>query len=231
MIRTLPCRSQWRGARPRRRGTQVPAAGRGLGRRGERGFTLLETLVTLVVLGFLMVTLTQGVRVGLQAWVTQGRIGGRASGIDTTDRALRQLIGRASPGETLSRDAAFTGTANMLSFTTTLPQGFGAVATHEADVTLLVADDHHLELRWRPHYRRWIVAPPPASTITLLDDVERLELAFWQPGTGSGAGGWVSAWTARDLPRLVRLRIVFPPDDPRHWPDIVIAPVRELPQS
>lgn len=187
--------------------------------------------MTLVVLGFLMVTLTQGVRVGLQAWATQGRIGGRASGIDTTDRALRQLIGRASPGETRSRDAAFVGTANTLSFITTLPQGYGAVATHEADVTLLVADDHHLELRWRPHYRRWIVPLPPASTISLLDGVERLELAFWQPGTGTGGGGWVSAWTSRDLPRLVRLRILFLAGDPRHWPDIVIAPVRELPQS
>ena len=231
MIRTLPRRSQWRGARPCSGGTQAPAAALGLGRRGQRGFTLLETLVTLVVLGFLMVTLTQGVRVGLQAWTTQGRIGGRASGIDTTDRALRQLIGRASPGETLSRDAAFVGTANTLSFTTTLPQGFGAVATHEADVTLLVADGHRLELRFRPHYRRWIVPPPPASTTTLLDGVERLELAFWQPGTGPGGGSWVSAWTVRELPRLVRLRIVFLPEDPRHWPDIVIAPIRELPQS
>ena len=216
-------------------------------RHGERGFTLLEALVTLVVLGLLMVTLTRGVRFGLQAWAMEGRIGGRASGIETTDRALRQLVGRASPGEMFSRDGEFAGTAHMMSFVTTLPEGFGAVATHEADVTLLVADGHRLELRWRPHYRRWIVTPPQPSIVTLLDGVERLDLAFWQPGTGSGQGtsagagqgasagtgqgtgqgAWLSEWAARDLPQLVRLRVVFQAGDARRWPDIVVAPMRQ----
>jgi general secretion pathway protein J len=190
------------------------------------GFTLLELLVTLVVLGLLAVMLTQGVQVGLHAWALEGRMGLHASGLESTDRALRQLIGSASPGEIGTRDGALTGTAHTLSFVATLPEGFGAVATHEADVTLLVTAGHRLELLWRPHYRRWVVPLPPPSAITLLDDVQRLELRFWQPAPQPGH--WLSAWTAHELPPLVRLRIVLPPGDARHSPDIVIAPMREL---
>ena len=39
----------------------------------QSGFTLLELLVALVVLGFLMVGLTQGVRTGLAMWGAQTR--------------------------------------------------------------------------------------------------------------------------------------------------------------
>jgi general secretion pathway protein J len=190
----------------------------------DHGFTLLELLVSLVVLAMLMVTLTQGLRVGLQAWALEVRTGLRGGGLEFTDRALRQLIGRAWPGEPRSQEDVFS-----LSLVTTLPEGFGARATHEADVTLLVTGGHRLELVWRPHYRRWISPPPPATAITLLDDVAQLDLGFWQPATGSQQARWLSVWSARALPPLVRLRIGFPPGDPRHWPDIVIAPMRELP--
>jgi general secretion pathway protein J len=196
-------------------------------RGNDHGFTLLETLVTLVVLGLLLVTLTRGIRFGLQAWSAEGRIGGRYGGIETTDRALRQLLGRASPGEAYSRDSLLVGSEHNMSFVTTLPEEFGAVATHQADVTLLVADGHHLELRWRPHYRRWIVTPVPATTVTLLDGVAHLDLAFWQAGPGPRGGMWLTAWSAPQLPRLVRLRIVFLPGDARHWPDIVVAPMQQ----
>jgi general secretion pathway protein J len=195
----------------------------------QSGFTLLELLVTLVVLGLLMVTLTQGVRTGLQAWAMESRMGLRSTGIETTDRTLRQLIGQASPGEPRSRDPALTGAAHALSFVTTLPEGFGALSTHEADVTLLVTSGHRLELLWRPHYRRWIVPLPPPSTVVLLDDVQALDVGYWQPAPAPRQGSWLAVWTAHELPPLVRLRIVFPEGSQRHWPDIVIATMRELP--
>jgi general secretion pathway protein J len=190
------------------------------------GFTPFELLVTLVVLGRLLVMLTQGVQVGLHAWALEGRMGLRASGLESIDRALRQLIGSASPGEIGKRDSALTGTAHTLSSVATLPEGFGAVATHEADVTVLVTAGHCLELLWRSHYRRGVVPLPPPSAIRLLDDVQGLEVGFSQPAPLPGH--WLSAWTARELPPLVRLRIVLPPGDARHSPDIVIAPMREL---
>jgi general secretion pathway protein J len=193
----------------------------------QQGFTLLELLVTLVVLGLLMVALTEGLRVGLRAWAFESRIGGRATGLETTDRTLRQLIGQAALGELHSQDDAFTGAPHTLSFATTLAQGLGAAFTHQAEVTLLVTAEHRLVLLWRPHYRRWIVQPPPRSAVVLLDGVEQLDLGFWQPAPPPQQGRWLTAWTAPTLPPLVRLRITFLPGDPRRWPDLVIATMQQ----
>ena len=46
----------------------------GAPRRGEAGFTLLEVLVALSVLGFLMLGLAQGLRFGLLAWDRQAQV-------------------------------------------------------------------------------------------------------------------------------------------------------------
>ncbi len=190
----------------------------------ESGFTLLEVLVTLVVLGLLMVTLTQGTQVGLRAWAMDGKVAQRVNGLETTDRALRQLIERALPQDMRSNDGGLVGDAHTVSFTTTLPEGYGARSTHEADVSLRVSADHRLELLWRPHYSRWIVRPPAPSVIPLVDGVERLDIGYLEPGSQQR---WSTAWPKHALPPLVRLRIVFPAGDERHWPDIVIAPMRD----
>jgi general secretion pathway protein J len=192
----------------------------------QDGFTLLEIVVTLVVLGLLMVTVTEGVRAGLQAWALEGRMDQHAGKLETTDRALRELIERALPTDPQATDG-FTGNAHVLSFATTLPEGYGALSTHEADVTLLVSDGHRLELLWRPHYSRWIVQPPPPSAIPLVDGVQQIDFAYWQPRTAFQQGSWLTAWPTRSLPALVRLHVVFPPGDARHWPDIVVAPMRD----
>jgi general secretion pathway protein J len=199
-------------------------------RDNNNGFTLLELLVMLVVLGLLMVTLTQGIRLGLRARAMDARMQAGAEELEATARVVRQLIARAAPGDPSTRDAPFIGTAHAASFMTTLPAGFDAAATNEADVSLQVGTGHQLELRWRPHYRRWIATPPPPKAAALLDGVERLDLSFWQPQSGSARGSWLSAWAAPDPPGLVRVHLVFPSGDGRHWPDIVVAPMRETPR-
>ena len=197
---------------------------------GENGFTLLELLVMLVVLGLLMATLTQGVRLGMQSKAIELRMQAGTTDLEATARLLRELIAKASPGDPAALEGVFLGTPHAASFITILPDGFGAIATHEAEVSLGVGAGHRLEFRWRPHYRRWITTPPPPRALALVDGVERLDLSFWRAGSGSAPGGWVSAWAGRELPGLVRLRVVFPDGDQRHWPDIVAAPMRELPR-
>jgi general secretion pathway protein J len=192
----------------------------------QRGFTLLELLVALVVLGLLVAALSQGTQFGLRAWGVEQAMGSRVAGLETTDRALRLLLARASPGDPASRGNALIGNAREVSFVTTLPDGYGAPATHEADVTLLV-DGRRLELRWRPHYRRWIAAPPAPAAISLVTGVDHIVIGYWT--SGAQGQGWSSTWQGPDLPRLVRVQVVFPSGDSRQWPDIIVAPMRERP--
>ncbi len=102
----------------------------------ERGFTLLELLVMLVVLGLLMVSLAQGTRLGLRARQIDTGMQTGAAELETTARVMRQLIARAEPSDPTGQEAAFVGTEHAASFVTTLPAGFAAATTSEADVSL-----------------------------------------------------------------------------------------------
>lgn len=195
----------------------------------SRGFTLLEVLVALVVLGLLLATLAQGMNVGLRAFSTGQRVATAADALEATDLAVRQIIARATPADPLTRDRAFTGAPHGMAFTTTLPQGLGTAVPEEADVSLQLVGGTRLALRWLPHHRYWIKGAPAPQTVPLLDGVERLDLAYFQPAANGRGGRWLADWTSLDLPPLVRIRVVFPEGDPRHWPDIVVATMRQAP--
>jgi general secretion pathway protein J len=196
-------------------------------RAHDAGFTMLEVLVTLAVLGVLLATLVQGLRVGLQARTVGQRIGSDTATLEPLDRVLRELLSRASPADPLTYDRAFTGTSTGMAFTTTIPEGFGTPVPLEADVTILVIEGHRLVLRWRPHHSRWTVAPAPPATELLLDGVAGLRLGFFQPVRDGHGGRWLTSWSSPELPRLVRIRVKFAAGDRRNWPDIVAATPRE----
>ena len=100
-----------------------------------------------------------------------------------------------------------------------------AMRARHAEIGLGVDARHRLVLRLSPNPR---VRRAGAIEEVLLSGVEGIALAYWRPARRVAAGGWVSVWNEAGLPSLVRLRIVFPAGDGRHWPDIVAAPLREV---
>lgn len=188
----------------------------------DAGFTLLEVLVAVFVLGVVLVLLTQGVRFGLQATQLQAAVRDRHGDLEVIDHALRRMVALADPGF-FPEPSTLRGTAQTLSFTTELPiSGDGPM--QRADVTLS-AQAGRLLLRWTPHrhVERFGAVPAWQQTV-MLDGIERIELAYHAPDPNSA---WTAAWNADKLPALVRIRIVFPDASGRHWPPLLVAPVRE----
>lgn len=187
----------------------------------DAGFTLLEIVVALVVLGILLVTLTRGVQFGLAAFDRQDRMVATGGRLEAVDRALRRLIVQLDPGT--SNDASTVGGGHhVLAFRAPLPIGTAGNDPTLADLRLSVDDAHHLVLDWLPHRHVSRVGPvPPPHRETLLDGVAAIDLDYW------GEDSWHSQWQEPAPPALVRIRIVFPDGDPRHWPDIVESPARD----
>jgi general secretion pathway protein J len=190
-------------------------------KRAQGGFTLLETIVALVVLGFLILGLGEGVRFGLGARTVERNLEAKGEGLDAVDRTVRGLIAEMDP------DAldALTGDSDRMMFLTELPTGAAVDGIREARVTLVVDSANQLLLDWRLAPHALPLQPPPRGRVVLLGDVARLAIAYGEP-----SGGWVRQWRSADLPALVRVRIVFRQGDRRLWPDIVAAPMRERPE-
>jgi general secretion pathway protein J len=199
-------------------------AARGAARGAAGGFTLLETIVALVVLGFLIVGLGEGVRFGLGARKAENALIAKGEGLDAVDRTVRGLIAGMDPGG-FDTPPTLAGSPERISFLTELPPGAAIGGIRQARMVLAVDPDHRLVLAWQLAPHAVPLAPPPHGRVVLVGDVARLAVAYGEPATQGG--GWVRQWNATELPALVRVRIVFRAGDRRLWPDIVAAPMRE----
>lgn len=190
--------------------------------RHDAGFTLLEIIVALVVLGVLLATLSQGVHFGFAAVGRQDQTLRTGEALQAADRTLRRLIEQMYPGT--ERDAAkLRGRAHAAAFTSSLPIGHDGEPS-SADISLMVDHDGRLILSWLPHLHAQLLQAAPAPHVAvLLDNVAALQLSYWS----DSARQWSRDWNENTLPDLVRIRIEFPAPDKRRWTDIVEAPARE----
>jgi general secretion pathway protein J len=196
----------------------------------EAGFTLMEMLVSLVVLGLLLAGLAQAIHFGLGTYAREAAILARTGRTAAIDRALRRLIEQA-------RQTA--GTAHRLSLITSLPDA-AAGAGHLIDAALYVDARHQLVLAWTPQRAGIPLRAAPKPRIEILRrGVARITLAYWWPKSAFGAPVWQASSPAGGLPRLIRLQIMprqkgrqkrrqngneDNPDDGSAWPMLITAP-------
>jgi general secretion pathway protein J len=204
-----------------------PTADRSRGRLAalRAGFTLLEVLVILGVLGLLLVGLAQGTRHGLLASEQQSRLIERNADLDAAYRTLRNLIEHAKPGSEWE-PLVFAGNPHAAVFTSVVPLPTAGSSQLRADVKLLVDTSQRLVLLWTPHLHAIRTGPAPSAVATpILQGVARLDLNYWPDSNG----GWTSVWYDAAPPRLVRVRIVFADDARWNWPELVAAPMLDAP--
>ena len=194
---------------------------------GEAGFTLLEMLVVVVVLGFLMIGLTHGVSTGLTLWEAQSRRIGETAELDAASRILRTLLSGIVPPASAAFSPVpnsateFRGNGDSVAFIGDLPTGLGT--TRRANITLALRQGR-LVLRWTPRrHELSAVAPPEPAEIELVRQVEHLDLAYWGAPAPDQPAGWQGKWEGSTLPDLIRVRLGLAGQDRRRFPDLIAA--------
>jgi general secretion pathway protein J len=198
--------------------------------RTTAGFTLLELLVSLVVLGFLIAGLGQGLRLGLRVWEAQSRIVGTRDQFDAADRTLRELLTHIEPDTGVVESIRFSARPDRLDFRSELPSTV-RLGTRRIDASLLVNGRRRLVLRWTPRlHERALGDPIKEQETELLDGIAQIEFRYWHAADANGRGGeWRREWSEPTLPDLIKVHLVFLKNDYHRWPDIVIAPALDLP--
>src|SRR5262245_25787822 len=110
-------------------------------RHAQQGFTLLELLVVITVLGLILVALTNGVQFAGRAWQMQQQRTDRRGDLDAVHNVLRQLV---------NAGFNFEGTARELKFTGPLPAALNRGGLYDISISAPLGE---LILKWKPHFK------------------------------------------------------------------------------
>jgi general secretion pathway protein J len=197
----------------------------------DAGFTLVELLIALTLVGLLATLVFGGVRLAARAW---GRTDDRVA--EAADRwavanVLRDAITGAYPAfaspDPRDRTIAFDGEAISLTLLAPLPQAIAAGVT--AEMRFYLAGEgasKTLVLGWRldlPSAQNG--GALPENRVALLDRVRRIDFAYFGADRPDDAPAWHQSWSEHTaLPQLVRIDLERSDPALPAWPTLVAAP-------
>ena len=197
--------------------------------RRSQGFTLLELLIGMTLVGCILSRLFAGLNLGTRSWeageqrmVTSSR---QAVVVDFIRRAIEQtypLRWRVGEEDRL----AFAGEAESLRFVGTVAMHDGASGNHLIALDLVDGETgRDLVMRWQlpdpgaPGFEPIEQAEPKV----LIKAVKEMALAYFGAQSETEDPAWHDQWLDQKTPpELIRLQLTM--ENGETWPDIVAAP-------
>lgn len=194
------------------------------------GFTLVEILVAITLLGLLMAALFGGVQLGVRAWEASEERLDESSRLTTVQGFLRERLAQAYLLEELAPRAdarlPFAGEPDRLSFVTLMPEHLGGGFQRMVLAVTAATERSDLAVTWWPAELDDAALDPDAlRSRALLADVAELRLAYFGSVGRDQPPTWHEVWEQRALPQLVRVQLRFPDQDVRSWPDLIVRPM------
>jgi general secretion pathway protein J len=193
----------------------------------EAGFTLLEMMVSLVLLSLLSLLLFGGLRLGARAWDNSEARGAGTDELRVVQQLLRHEIEQAYPfyltADPVHPTVDFSGSATHLEFLAPAPRALSSPGRSRISFAALRDGSHMmLAIRSRPELA---AGNTDTWSETLLRNLAFVRFSYFGADDPRGAPTWRAQWTGtRTMPRLVRVEVQFARGDGRVWPDLVVAP-------
>lgn len=199
-------------------------------RPGDQGFTLVEMLITLVLLSMILAMLFGGFRFGTRVWERQQAHGGGATDIGAVQDALRRWLQQAYPlyvaGDRAHSHVDFQGRADELSLLAPAPIALehGGFARLKLRTVARGDGRNALVLSARPELT-FADSRSAETDENVLLGLASVEFSYFGADGADDPPRWRDRWEGmQGLPVLVRVSVVFPPGDSRFWPELVVAP-------
>ncbi len=198
-----------------------------MNRRRQSGFTLLELLVALTLLGLTVAMIVTALNTGLLGADVTKKRSARLNQIRAAQVALRRQIEDARPvnwADKVLNKVGFDGRADEASFVSVLPPWPGPGGPHLVRVT---RDGDRLVMSRKIHSgeKPSFDFSSPVSRTILLDGVRAIRFGYFGQVDPRAPAKWHASWRSRaTLPSLIRLNISFRGDAGAAWPELIIAP-------
>lgn len=197
------------------------AVARGTHRR-QVGFTLLELVVAITLMGLVLVVLYGGLRLGLNSWDSGEARAEATNRLRLVEEFLRRQLAQSltvyRTDDQQERSVVFAGQANTIEFVAPMLAQLGQGGLYRVRIE---ASDGRLWIRWRPYLPADPNAGEERETV-LLEGISGIEWAYFgSERDDDPQPQWRSAWTSlARRPLLVRLNLTLQGES---WPDLVVA--------
>lgn len=187
--------------------------------RNQAGYSLVELMVVLALLGLISLAIAGSLRFGARVWerteqevaATETARGGHAF--------LGTLLSHVYPRAVADgSDAAFDGSAERMTFLTDASSAYGGGGI--ARVTLSLRKERGAVALMLSHQDE--EGALSAQDEVLFAGAERVAFAYAEIKDGGVA--WTDTWTGKtSFPALIRVRVAFP-KGAGTWPDLIVRP-------
>lgn len=196
--------------------------------RWPAGFTLIELVVAITLMGLVLVALYSGLRLGLNSSESGEQRAEAINRLRSAQEFLRRQLAQSmtvyQTNDQQQPIAVFTGSPDRIEFVAPMLTHLGQGGLYRIRVE---TGDGRLRLRWRIYVRDDSEAGEERETV-LLDKVSTVEWAYFGPEQDDESGQkpqnpprWRSEWpNGKRRPLLVRLNLNL---DGEPWPDLVVA--------
>lgn len=195
-----------------------------------KGFTLLELLIAITLLGLIMASLFGGLRLAARSWDAGEARVDRATHLRAVTRFLKNELNSIYPmrwKKATTPALAFVGEKDSIQFIGQLPDHFGVGGLRLISFSMESKDKTQtLIMKSAPRHTDDVdfSSLEAAEKTTLMEDVEVMEISYFGAETLEAEPKWYPRWQdPQRLPALIKVSLK--PRASANWPELVIAPM------